>query len=170
MKTIFVFIYLFCYLDWFFFFTYLVAGCWCNPGHLSMGIWWWSKSPANASKLTCCSMGWWCRVGTHCNSYRFAFVCSVIKATTLQHVFISQYQLLSSFSVSVGGRIVPRFQELTPEKLGKVYFRHDMFTFLLFCWKCIFDAWCLLLAGCRLNATSGLLLGGTNGTIHFEPH
>ena len=40
------------------------------------------------------------------------------------------YFLVNS-CVKTGGRIVPRFQELTPDKLGKVYLSYFFFRFLL---------------------------------------
>ena len=47
--------------------------------------------------------------------------------------FISFVELIEYFFY-VGGRIVPRFQELTPEKLGKV-----LFTFSWCC--CLYNEW-----------------------------
>jgi hypothetical protein len=52
------------------------VGCWCDPGYLSVGFWWWSQSSLDAQKSASCQMGWWCWIGIDCHCYRSA--CSYI--------------------------------------------------------------------------------------------
>jgi len=90
------------------------VGCWCDPGYLSMGFRWWSQSFVDAQKSASCQMGWWCWIGIDCHCYRFACLLqSYLTMTT-------SADSTNIWKLTAGGRIVPRFQELSPEKLGKV--------------------------------------------------
>ena len=90
------------------------VGCWCDPGYMSMGFWRWSQSSFDAQKSASCQMGWWCWIGIDCHCYRFACLLqSYLTMTT-------SADSTNIWKLTAGGRIVPRFQELSPEKLGKV--------------------------------------------------
>ncbi|MBA0863448.1 hypothetical protein Goshw_021256 [Gossypium schwendimanii] len=73
-------------------------------------------------------MGWWCGVGAHSNSYRLVPFYCIYFEDMLANFIIDRYfaannacNLINGLIIFmfIGGRIVPRFQELTPEKLGR---------------------------------------------------
>lgn len=108
----------------------MIVGCWCYLGYLSMGFRWRSQSPVNASEFACCPMGRWCGVRAYSNSHGFVshHFFNHISFSILSVLLGCYFPVLKHLQywrpVYVGGRIVPRFQELTPEKLGKVSHQH----------------------------------------------